>query len=497
MSTNAQLRSACGLLLQLPWPLGTLDKSQDAPLSSRRKASSNMFLSPRSVRSNDRIAEERLLARDLLRQLPVVPNASGQLHFHAVLLALVEAASTNPPLGSGTHAIVVNVVASKASLLWRPRWWCQRRFHSNAHADARAADIARFVSAMGPREALRVERFAGSSTYVGSANDADVHIDMYGHLSNAHDVENMASATPSDLGSLSVVQEEGPVSPMYSSRNVSHVQRFSATEPQPNIALPLRTDSLVSARGDPPKMVEDGRPPHIDVTSHSRKTLRSVFEQRRAAMSTISSRFLVHQRSLQMRPTSSAHTMRTMASMRSVDSRKMEARLSASTPDASHQSGQPTTPRILDGMSGGRGGPVPRTQVTQIPESAHHDEALKPPLFVPTLSPTPVHQTDEAPPKSPLFVPLLALPAMTIAPHLPTQRHTKRSAGPLEREASEAELFAAARTPISLLEGTQRYVHSARPDVPASGRSRATIRRALVKDSVVADYDDFLPGTTR
>jgi len=50
-------------------------------------------------------------AEKLVCSLPLVPDASGQLQFHAVLQALVDRASTAPPLGERTNAINVNLSA--------------------------------------------------------------------------------------------------------------------------------------------------------------------------------------------------------------------------------------------------------------------------------------------------------------------------------------------------------------------------------------------------
>lgn len=134
---------------QLPFPLGTMDNSSELSVSLRRVASMRAF--SRSAHS-----ENKSLARELLRRLPLVPDASGRLHFHAVLHALVEQASTIPPLGTSAHAIVVDASATPSFSPWRPRWGCQQRSSAGADPTARAADTLRFVTAMGPRSTLEV-----------------------------------------------------------------------------------------------------------------------------------------------------------------------------------------------------------------------------------------------------------------------------------------------------------------------------------------------------
>lgn len=210
-------------LLQLPFPLGTMDNSRELSISLRRMASMKAF--SRSAQS-----ETRALARDLLRRLPLVPDAAGRFHFHAVLHALVEQASTIPPLGTGAHAIVVDASATPSFSPWRPRWWCQRRSQASADPAARAADTLRFVTAMGPRSTLEVVTEASAATQVTAtalemrsffgrrgeavlqlsetAANAALAIGLASPTDHPHDVH--VDVLGADGDELSVVPEEEP-----------------------------------------------------------------------------------------------------------------------------------------------------------------------------------------------------------------------------------------------------------------------------------------------
>ena len=214
--------------LQLPWPLGTMEDLQtiDLSISLRRKASMkfmnassgkipNVSVDPplnycaRSIRAPGPSlqSETKALARERLRQLPLQPDALGRLHFHAVLLALVEQASTVPPLGDPTHAVVVDRPSKPPLMRWTPRWF---QWHSTAAVDeaARAADTARFTSAMAPRKDLTVATQTSVATRMSQTGVGETVVDLMPNSPRSPDrpfAGSLSGVSPRELATRELV----------------------------------------------------------------------------------------------------------------------------------------------------------------------------------------------------------------------------------------------------------------------------------------------------